>query len=88
MPPPAGVRLLFSASERVREPVLSRSSERVPDPLQLVSAPAFQTLDQRLAAWLAPRPSPIHVTRQPLAHDLGSLREIVSRALKNVADQG
>ena len=86
--PPAGFRLLFSASESFREHVFSRYSERISDLLQLVSAVAFQKLDQRLAAWLAQRPSPIHVTHQALADDLGSLREIVSRVLKNFADQG
>jgi CRP/FNR family transcriptional regulator len=86
--PPAGFRLLFSASESFREHVFGRFSERIADLLQLVSAVAFQKLDQRLAAWLTQRPSPIQVTHQALADDLGSLREIVSRVLRNFADQG
>ncbi|HSI50272.1 MAG TPA: Crp/Fnr family transcriptional regulator [Ideonella sp.] len=86
--PPATFKLLFSASEAFREYVFSRYSERISDLLQLVSAVAFQKLDQRLAAWLAARPSPIHITHQALADDLGSLREIVSRVLKNFAEQG
>ena len=86
--PPAGFRLLFSASESFRQHVFSRYSERISELLQLVSAVAFQKLDQRLAAWLLQRPSPIHVTHQAVADDLGSLREIISRVLKNFADQG
>lgn len=86
--PPATFRLLFTASEPFREHVFSRYSERISDLLQLVAAVAFQKLDQRLAAWLADKPSPIHVTHQALADDLGSLREIISRLLKNFADQG
>ncbi|HKX41223.1 MAG TPA: Crp/Fnr family transcriptional regulator [Burkholderiaceae bacterium] len=86
--PPATFRLLFSASESFREHVFSRYSERISDLLQLVAAVAFQKLDQRLAAWLAARPSPIRITHQSLADDLGSLREIISRLLKNFADQG
>ncbi len=86
--PPAGFRLLFSASESFRQHVFSRYSERISELLQLVSAVAFQKLDQRLAAWLLQRPSPIHVTHQTVADDLGSLREIISRVLKNFADQG
>lgn len=86
--PPASFKLLFSASEAFRDHVFSRYSERISDLLQLVSAVAFQKLDQRLATWLAHRPSPIRITHQALADDLGSLREIVSRVLKNFSDQG
>lgn len=56
--PPAGFRLLFSASESFRQHVFSRYSERISELLQLVSAVAFQKLDQRLAAWLLQRPTP------------------------------
>jgi len=56
--------------------------------MQLVSAVAFQKLDQRLAALLIAKPSPIHTTHQALADELGSAREIVSRLLKGFADQG
>jgi len=85
---PANFRMLFSVSEAFREYVFRRYAERISDLLQLVAAVAFQKLDQRLAAWLAERPSPIRVTHQALADDLGSLREIISRLLKNFAEQG
>ena len=49
---------------------------------------AFQRLDQRLAAVLIAKPKPIRTTHQALADELGSLREIVSRLLKNFAEQG
>jgi CRP/FNR family transcriptional regulator len=86
--PPATFRVLFSSLETFREHVFSRFSERLSDLLQLVSAVTFQKLDQRLAAALVARPSPIVTTHQGLADELGSLREIVSRLLKNFADQG
>jgi CRP/FNR family transcriptional regulator len=86
--PPDTFRLLFGASESFREQVFSRFSERLSEMLQLVAAVAFQKMDQRLAAWLTERPSPIRITHQALADHLGSLREIVSRLLKNFADQG
>lgn len=86
--PPAAFRVLFSNLESFRDHVFSRFSERLSDLLQLVSAVTFQKLDQRLAATLAARPSPIQATHQALADELGSLREIVSRLLKNFADQG
>jgi CRP/FNR family transcriptional regulator len=86
--PPATFRLLFSASESFRDYVFSRYSERISELLQLVAAVAFQKLDQRLAAWLAQRPGTIRITHQALADDLGSLREMISRLLKNFAEQG
>ena len=86
--PPDTFRLLFAASQSFREHVFSRFSERISDLLQLVAAVAFQKMDQRLAAWLMERPSPIRITHQALADHLGSLREIISRLLKNFADQG
>lgn len=86
--PPSTFRVLFSKLEAFREHVFSRFSERLSDLLQLVSAVTFQKLDQRLAAALTTRASPIQTTHQALADELGSLREIVSRLLKNFADQG
>ncbi|MFZ4285762.1 Crp/Fnr family transcriptional regulator [Variovorax sp. HJSM1_2] len=86
--PPAAFRVLFSNLESFRDHVFSRFSERLSDLLQLVSAVTFQKLDQRLAAALTTRSSPIQSTHQALADELGSLREIVSRLLKNFADQG
>ena len=86
--PPATFRALFSTSESFREHVFSRFSERLSDLLELVGAVTFQKLDQRLARALAAKPNPIRTTHQALADELGSLREIVSRLLKNFADQG
>ena len=86
--PPATFRLLFTASEAFREHMFSRFAERVSDLLQLVSSVAFLKMEQRLAAWLTARPNPIRVTHQALADDLGSVREIVSRLLKDFADRG
>lgn len=86
--PPATFRLLFATLDSFRVHVLGRFSERMADLLQLVGAVTFQKLDQRLAAALAAKPSPIQTTHQALADELGSLREIVSRLLKSFADQG
>jgi CRP/FNR family transcriptional regulator len=88
MLPPATFRLLFSSLETFRDHVFSRFAERLSDLLQLVSAVTFQKLDQRLAAALAVKASPIRTTHQALADELGSLREIVSRLLKSFSDQG
>lgn len=86
--PPSAFRTLLSQYEPFRDYIFSLFSERLTDLMQLVSAVAFQKLDQRLAALLIAKPSPIHITHQALADELGSVREIVSRLLKNFADQG
>lgn len=79
---------LLSIHKPFRDYIFSLFSERLTDLMQLVSAVAFQKLDQRLAVLLANKPSPIHATHQALADELGSVREIVSRLLKNFAEQG
>ena len=71
-----------------RSYVFSLFSDRLTDLMTLVSAVAFQKLDQRLAALLISKTAPLHCTHQALADELGSAREIVSRLLKNFAEQG
>jgi len=85
---PSAFRTLLSQYEPFRDYIFSLFSERLTDLMQLVSAVAFQKLDQRLAALLIAKPSPIHITHQALADELGSVREIVSRLLKNFTDDG
>lgn len=86
--PPASFQGLIAGVGPFRDFVFKRFAERMADLLQLISAVTFQKLDQRLAAALAARPSPIRITHQTLADELGSLREIVSRLLKNFESQG
>ena len=86
--PPPTFRTLLSIHEPFRDYIFSLFSERLTDLMQLVTAVAFQKLDQRLAALLITKPNPIHTTHQALADELGSVREIVSRLLKNFAEQG
>jgi len=86
--PPATFRKLLSVHEPFRDYIFSLFSERLTDLMQLVSAVAFQKLDQRLAVLLIHRPSPIRTTHQALADELGSAREIVSRLLKGFSEQG
>ncbi len=86
--PPTTFRALLSKHEPFRDYIFSLFSERLTDLMQLVSAVAFQKLDQRLAALLIAKPNPIYLTHQALADELGSVREIVSRLLKNFAEQG
>jgi CRP/FNR family transcriptional regulator len=85
---PVAFRTLLSRCEPFRDYIFSLFSERLTDLMELVSAVAFQKLDQRLAALLIAKSNPIHLTHQALADELGSVREIVSRLLKGFADQG
>ena len=86
---PAGVfHALFDSSAAFRDYVFHLFSDRLTDLMQLVSAVAFQKLDQRLARLLIGKQSPIQTTHQALADELGSAREIISRLLKGFAEQG
>jgi CRP/FNR family transcriptional regulator len=86
--PALSFHALLGKHEAFRNYVFNLFSDRLTDLMQLVSAVAFQKLDQRLAALLVAKPSPLHTTHQALADELGSAREIVSRLLKGFADQG
>ena len=86
--PAQAFRQLVSSSESFRNYIFDLFSGRITDLMQLVSAVAFQKLDQRLATLLANKSGTIHTTHQALADELGSVREIVSRLLKNFAEQG
>jgi len=79
---------LFGKHEAFRNYVFLLFSDRLTDLMQLVSAVAFQKLDQRLAKLIVNKPNPILTTHQALADELGSAREIVSRLLKGFAEQG
>ena len=70
-----------------REIVFSLFSERLTGLMQLVEEVAFRKLDQRLAAWLVARGPTIATSHQAIADELGSVREIVSRLLKQFEDQ-
>ncbi len=63
-------------------------SERIAELMQLVEEVAFRKLDQRLAALLLGKGRVVRATHQQLADELGSVREIVSRLLKSLAEQG
>jgi len=86
--PASAFHTLLGNQQSFRSYVFHLFSDRLTDLMQLVSAVAFQKLDQRLAALLVTKPNPIHATHQALADELGSVREIISRLLKGFAEQG
>lgn len=63
-------------------------AERLTGLMQLVEEVAFRKLDQRLATMLATRSPTVLVSHQQLADELGSVREIVSRLLKQFEERG
>jgi CRP/FNR family transcriptional regulator len=87
LPAPA-FHTLMGTHQSFRDYVFHLFSDRLTDLMQLVSAVAFQKLDQRLAALLIARSNPLLTTHQALADELGSAREMVSRLLKGFAEQG
>ncbi|GGP22359.1 Crp/Fnr family transcriptional regulator [Silvimonas iriomotensis] len=86
--PPGSFKQLFGQLEQFRNQVFNRFSERLTELMNLVTAVAFQKLDQRLAALLISRPSPVELTHQAMADELGSFRELVSRLLKDFENRG
>lgn len=79
---------LVAAHAPFRELVFRHVAERLVGLMQLVEEVAFQRLDRRLAAWLVERGPDIRASHQAIADDLGSVREIVSRLLKQFEERG
>jgi CRP/FNR family transcriptional regulator len=71
-----------------RQYVFSLFAERLTELMGLVEAVAFHKLDRRIAAALLGRGQRVALTHQQLADEIGSVREIVTRVLKSLADQG
>jgi CRP/FNR family transcriptional regulator len=79
---------LLAENDRFRSFVFHLFADRISELMQLVEEVAFHRLDQRLAKLLLGRGENIRTTHQALAEELGSVREIVSRLLKDFAAQG
>lgn len=71
-----------------RQAVFHLFAERLAGLMQLVEEVSFRRLDQRLAGLLAARAPLLLGSHQQLADELGSVREILSRLLKQFEDQG
>lgn len=74
--------------EPFRRFVFGIFADRLADLMALAEAVAFQRLDQRLAQALLTRDSPMRITHQQLADELGTVREIVTRLLKRFETAG
>ena len=63
-------------------------SERMTHLMALIDDVAFRRVDQRLASYLLRQTETLNVTHQMLADELGTTREIVSRALESFQHSG
>lgn len=84
---------LVAETPAFRTWVFELFAARVSTLLQLVEEVAFHRLDRRIAAFLARRAretgsTEIGMTHQELADQVGSVREIVSRALESLESRG
>jgi CRP/FNR family transcriptional regulator len=84
---PMFVRLL-EQSGPYREFVFHYFAERIADLMELIEEVTSRQLDQRLAALLLERGQTVSATHQGLADELGSVREVVSRILKDFESKG
>ena len=71
-----------------RHAVLGLFAERMADLTSLIDAVAFHRLDRRLAAALLGRGTPLRLTHQMLADELGTVREMVTRLLRRFEREG
>lgn len=79
---------LLDRSADFRHLIFDLFGERMTSLMTLIEEIAFRRLDQRLAALLAERPAVLETTHQQIANELGSVREVVSRILKQFEKQG
>ena len=86
--PPALFQQLLVEHEPFRRFVFGMYNERLAQVMQLVEEVAFRRLDARLARLLIERGPVVAATQQKLAEELGSVREIVSRLLRQFESRG
>lgn len=86
--PPTLFQELLVAHEPFRRFVFGMYNERLAQVMQLVEEVAFRRLDARLAQLLVQRGPVLATTQQELAEELGSVREIVSRLLRQFESRG
>lgn len=87
LPRPLFYRLLGD-SEPFRAFVFRYFAARISELMQLVEEVAFGALDQRLANLLVTQGPRLEMTHQQIADELGTVREVVSRRLKVLEQQG
>ncbi len=86
--PPGLFQALLLEFEPFRRFVFGMYGERLAEVMELVEEVAFRKLDTRLAQLLVRRGPMVSATQQQLADELGSVREIVSRLLRQFESRG
>ena len=86
--PPALFQEFLLQFEPFRRFVFGMYGERLAEVMTLVEEVAFRRLDARLARLLVERGPVVAATQQKLADELGSVREIVSRLLRQFEERG
>jgi CRP/FNR family transcriptional regulator len=74
-----------------RDFVFELLSQRLSSTMEIVDEIAFRRMDDRLVSLLLERSrheNPIRLTHQQIAAELGSSREVISRLLEDLAEQG
>jgi CRP/FNR family transcriptional regulator len=80
---------LLASSPAFRRFVFSSYGERLRDLIGLVQEVSQRHVDRRLARFLSERAfTPIAMTHQEIASEIGTAREVVSRLLKQFAGEG
>ncbi len=79
---------LLSQSETFRHFVFYFFAEKILGLIDLIETLAWSQLDRRLAALLLEKGTMIQTTHQLLANEVGSVREVVSRVLKDLEQKG
>lgn len=92
MLPPALFQRMIAESASFRHFLFSMLSERLSDLMERVERLAFHRLDRRIAEFLVERidagQRSVAMTHQQIADEIGSVREMVTRTLGQLAEQG
>lgn len=86
--PPALFDSLMQNEPEFRRWVFALFSERLSETMRLVEAVSFERLDRRLARHLAQNGPVVRASQERLAAELGTVREMVGRVLRNFEDRG
>lgn len=86
--PPLLFRRLLDEHAPFRALVFGQFSRRLQTLMAVVDDVAFHRLDERLAGWLSERAPRVAMTHQAIADEFGSAREVVTRVLRQFAEEG
>lgn len=89
--PPTAFHALLAEDDAFRRHVFGSFGARLSEVMQVVEAVAYHQLDARLARLLldsVDEDGEVKATHQALADGIGSVREMVSRLLRNFEDRG